>query len=249
MKLHPSVIAALLASIPVFLGAQAAPKTSVVIASVTDAQSGQPISDAEVRLSDLNVSAKTDWIGEARIANIGAGQHTFQIVKPGYDSMVVALQVQGDSVGPVFRLIKSGAATLAPAKVPADRAPSYLAEFEKRRKEGHGKYLTEDELEKKGNRPLVEVLAQSMGGLMASPDPLQPGQNILTTRRAATSLDRGRVHCGVDIYLDSQRYGDDLNSLRPGDLAGVEYYPIESAPSEYRRPTDNCGILLLWSKK
>ena len=44
-------------------GAQTAGKTSVVIASVTDAQSGAPLADAQVSLSDLNVSARTDQEG------------------------------------------------------------------------------------------------------------------------------------------------------------------------------------------
>lgn len=249
MKPHPSFIAALLACAPVILCAQAPAKTSVVIASVTDGQSGQPISDAEVKLADVNLSAKTDWSGEARIANVAPGQHNFQIAKAGYDSMVVALQVQGDSIGPVFRLLKSATTTLAPVTVPADPSTSYLAEFEKRRQEGRGKYLTATDLEKRANRSLVTVLAQAFGGLMSTPDPARPGHNILMTRRTRPRLDRADVHCGVDIYLDGSTYLDDLEALHPSDLAGVEYYPIESAPGEYRRLTDNCGVLLLWSKK
>lgn len=223
-------------------------RTSVVIASVTDAQSGQPIADAEVKLVDLNLSAKTDWSGEARIAKVGAGQHNFQVAKAGYDSLVVTLRVQGDSIGPVFRMIKT-ASTLAPVAVTGDPSTSYLAEFEKRREQGRGKYLTAADLEEKKNRSLVTVLAQSFGGLMSTPDPARPGHNILMTRRTRPRLDRVDVHCGVDIYLDSSQYLDDLEALHPSDLAGVEYYPIESAPGEYRRLTDNCGVLILWSKK
>ena len=252
MRLHPSLFAVLLVCIPAASDAQA--KNSVVIASVTDAQSGQPISDAQVTLDDLNISARTDWSGEARIAGVAGGQHNFIIVKPGYDSMVVALQVQGDSVGPVFRLLKSGAtttatATLTPVTVPADPSTSYLAEFEKRRQEGRGRYLTADDLEKKANRSLVTVLALAFGGLMSTPDAARPGHNILMTRRTRPRLNRADVHCGVDIYMDSSPYMDDLEAIRPSELAGVEYYPIESAPGEYRRLTDNCGVLILWTRK
>ena len=251
MRLHPSLFAALLVCVPGVSGAQA--KNSVVIASVTDAKSGQPISDAQVTLDDLNITARTDWMGEARIAGVAAGQHNFIIVKPGYDSMIVALPVQGDSVGPVFRLLKSGTATttLAPVTVPADPSTSYLAEFEKRRQQGQGKYLTADDLEKKANRSLVTVLAQAFGGLMATNDVTRPGHNILTSRRTRPRLNGASadVHCGVDIYMDGSPYMDDLEAIRPSELAGVEYYPIESAPGEYRRLTDNCGVVLLWSKK
>ena len=253
MRLHPSLFAILLVCVPAVSGAQA--KNSVVIASVTDAKSGQPISDAQVTLDDLNITARTDWSGEARIAGVAGGQHNFIIFKPGYDSMVVALQVQGDSVGPVFRLLKSGAAstttTLVPVTVPADPSTSYLAEFEKRRQQGQGKYLTAADLEKKANRSLVTVLAQAFGGLMTTNDVTRPGHNILTSRRTRPRLNGASadVHCGVDIYMDGSPYLDDLEAIRPSELAGVEYYPIESAPGEYRRLTDNCGVVILWSKK
>jgi hypothetical protein len=93
------------------------------------------------------------------------------------------------------------------------------------------------------------VLAQAFGGLMSTPDPARPGHNILMTRRTRPRLDRADVHCGVDIYMDSSPYMDDLEAIRPSELAGVEYYPIESAPGEYRRLSDNCGVLILWTKK
>jgi hypothetical protein len=49
--------------------------------------------------------------------------------------------------------------------------------------------------------------------------------------------------------MDGSPYLDDLDAIRPSELAGVEYYTIESAPGEYRRLTDNCGVVILWSKK
>ena len=58
----------------------------------------------------------------------------------------------------------------------------------------------------------------------------------------------------VEIDIDSAMYVgapylDDLDGIRPSDLAVVKYYPIESAAGEYRKLTDNCGVLLLWTRK
>jgi len=231
---------------------QTAGKTSVVIASVADAQSGGPLADAQVSLSDLNVSARTDWSGEARIPNIASGQHKFEIRRPGYEPLDVDLLVQGDSTGPVFRLVKAtvpAGNTLEPVKVPVEAGPSYLAGFEQRRQLGQGRFLTAADLEKKGNRSLVVVLAQSFGSLMSTPDPERAGRNILLTRRTRPSLANGQVQCGVDVWYNNSRFADDLDSLRPTDLAGVEYYAVESAPGAFRRPTSNCGVLVLWSKQ
>jgi len=84
---------------------------------------------------------------------------------------------------------------------------------------------------------------------MSTPDPARPGHNILMTRSTKPRLTNVDVHCGIDVYLDNSQYLDDLEALHPSDLAGVEYYPIESAPGEYRKLTDNCGVLVLWSRK
>jgi len=228
--------------------AQNAPKTSLVIAGVTDGVSGAPLANAEVSLSDLNISARTDWSGEARIPNISAGKHKFEIRMAGYAPLDVDLLVQGDSTGPVFRLAKVGT-TLEPVKVAGNSSSSYLAGFEARRAQGRGRYLTAADLEKNQNRSLVAVIAQAFGGLMSSPDPARAGHNILMTRRTGSRHMNVDVHCGLDIYLDGSPYVDDLDALHPTELAGVEYYPTESAPGEYRRLTDNCGVLVLWSKK
>jgi Carboxypeptidase regulatory-like domain len=248
-RLTAAVALAALVTIPcVRVSAQTASKTSVVIAGVTDAQSGAPLADAEVTLSDLNVSARTDWSGEARIPNVTQGQHKFEIRHAGYAPLDIDLLVQGDSTGPVFRLAKVGT-TLEPVKVAGDPSTSYLAEFEKRRQQGRGRYLTASDLEQQQNRSLVTVLANAFAGLMSGPDQGRPGHNILLTRRTRPRLESVDVHCGVDVYLDGSQFLEDLDALHPNELAGVEYYTIETAPGEYRKLTDNCGVLLLWSKK
>jgi hypothetical protein len=228
--------------------AQNTAKTSLVIAGVTDGQSGAPLANAEVSLSDLNISARTDWSGEARIPNVSPGQHKFEIRMAGYAPLDVDLLVQGDSTGPVFRLAKVGT-TLEPVKVAGNSSSSFLAGFEARRQQGRGRYLTAADLEKNQNRSLVAVLAQAFGGLMSVPDQARAGHNILMSRRTKPRLMNVDVHCGVDVYLDNSQYLDDIDALHPSDLAGVEYYPIESAPGEFRRLSDNCGVVVLWSKR
>src|SRR5437773_12045785 len=85
--------------------AQSPAKSSVVIASVTDSKSVAPLADAEVTLSDWNMSARTDWSGEARLPNVATGLHKFEIKYAGYASMEVVLMMQGDSWRLDFRLI------------------------------------------------------------------------------------------------------------------------------------------------
>ena len=231
-----------------------------MIASVADASSGAPLQDAEVSLVDAHMTARTDWSGEARISNVSPGKHKFEVRHPGYVVLEVELLVEGDSTGPVFRLASTGPApSLEPVTVNAQQPPSSWRDFETRRAQGLGKFLTADQLAAQSNRSLMSIVVRAFNGLMSVPDPEHTGRDILMTRRGNARLDMTKAptdqhflsesHCGVDIYLDGSQFSDDLDAIRPGDLAGAEYYPMSSAPGQYRRLSQSCGVLLLWSKK
>jgi hypothetical protein len=206
------------------------------------------------------MTARTDWSGEARISNVSPGKHKFEVRHPGYAVLEVELLVEGDSTGPVFRLASTEPVpSLEPPTVKAQQPPSPLRDFETRRAQGIGKFLTAGQLAARSDRSLMSIVVQAFNGLMSAPDPEQPGRNILMTRRGNARLDittaptdqhfLSESHCGVDIYLDGSRLSGDLDAIRPGNLAGVEYYSMDSAPGQYRRPSASCGVLLLWSKK
>ena len=259
-RLLSGVAILVIAATPLGLNAQSSTRNSLVIASVADASSGAPLQDAEVRLVDANMTSRTDWSGEARISNVSPGKHKFEVRHPGYDVLEVELLVEGDSTGPVFRLASTKPApSLEPVTVKAKQPPSSLSEFEARRAQGIGKFLTADQLAAANNQSLMSIVVHAFNGLMSAQDPEHTGRNILMTRRGNAQLDMTKLsteqhflsesHCGVDIYLDGSRFSDDLDAIRPGDLAGVEYYPMGSAPGQYRRLSESCGVLLLWSKK
>jgi hypothetical protein len=260
MRFLSSIAVLVIAAFPSGLGAQTPTRSSLVIASVADGSSGAPLENAEVKLVDANITAKTDWSGEARISNVSPGKHKFEVRHSGYDVLNVELLVEGDSTGPVFRLASTTPApSLQPVTVNAQQPPSSLKDFEARRAQKIGKYLTADQLAAQGDRALISVVVQAFSGLMAAPDPSRTGRDVLMTRRANARLDQNNMpankhylsesHCGVDIYLDGSQFRDDLDAIRTGDLVGVEYYPMSAAPGQYRRLSDSCGVLLLWLKR
>jgi hypothetical protein len=260
IRLLSGIALLVIAAAPSRLSAQSTTKSSLVIASVADANSGAPLPDAEVKLVDANMAAKTDWSGEARIANVSPGTHKFEVRHAGYDVLEVDLLVAGDSTGPVFRLASTKPApALQPVTVNAQPSPSYLTDFETRRAQGLGKFITADQLASQANQPLMSIVVHTFNGLMSAPDPERSGRDVLLTRRGNARLDMSALpkdqhfsnesHCGVDIYLDGSQFTDDLASIRPADLAGIEYYPMSAAPGQFRRLSDSCGVLVLWSKK
>lgn len=257
IRLLSGLAALVIGATPSGLSAQ---RNSLVIASVADAKSGAPLENAEVRLVDAGLAARTDWSGEARISRVHPGKYKFEVRHPGYAVLYVDLLVEGDSTGPVFRLASTEPVPLLePVRVNARQPTSSLSSFETRRAQGIGKFLTADELAAQSNLSLMRVVLQAFKELMAAPDPARTSHDILMTHRADPRLDLNNLrtqehylyesHCGVDVYLDGSQFKDDLDAIRTGDLAAVEYYQMSSAPGQYRRLTESCGVLLLWSKK
>ena len=84
---------------------------------------------------------------------------------------------------------------------------------------------------------------------------LAGGHSTVKTFRQSGDL---KDECGVRMYLDGIAMGQDLfETLDPRDLAGVEFYPIASAPAQYRfaaPPVHDsnglaaCVVLLVWTK-
>jgi hypothetical protein len=62
----------------------------------------------------------------------------------------------------------------------------------------------------------------------------------------AAALPRSGQNPCLDVYLNGFQILDLLDTIRPGDLYGVEYYQAASAPVAYRRTFSTCPVLLLW---
>lgn len=239
MTIHKSLIVLALLAIPC-AGLEAQSKTSVVVAGVADADTGAPLPDAQVRLPDLGRLARTDWMGEARIGGVALGPTRIEVRKLGYAPADITLPISGDSIGPVFMLSRA-VSVLDTVTVMGHVVPTRLKDFEIRRRTGLGRFVTDSVLEKESSRPLSLLLSMRFPGIRASGGRLQ-------SMRFSTTISRGAGNCGVDVYLDNMLYLDDIDAIRPWEVAGIEFYTMETAPVQFRRGTGSCQVVLLWSK-
>jgi len=116
---------------------------------------------------------------------------------------------------------------------PSSPAESRLAEFEYRRiHAAAGQFITEPEMAREADAPLIDVLRRHFRGF--------------------TNLRDGRVVGEADIPSQLDVYVNGLRSVgldvRPRDLVGVEYYQASEAPVQYRRAFRSVPVLLLWLK-
>jgi len=143
--------------------ARAQTPTTAVVVGVSDASSGQALLGAEVIFPELGRSGRTDGLGEVRIGGIPVGSHRIRVRLIGYAAADTVLPFQGDTTGIVFRLERP-AVVMNPVEVKA-AGPSRLRDFEARRIQGVGKYMTADQLAKEGGRDFGVVAATRFPGL------------------------------------------------------------------------------------
>ena len=234
------LVAGMMVISPIVLGAQT---TSVVVVGVADAATGAPLTDARVRVPEANRAGTTNWIGEAFIPGIKAGRHTVEARKLGYEPGSVDVLVRGDSVGVVFRLIRV-TPSLDTVVIRGVPVPWYLEEFERRRQGAFGRFLVAAQLDSLWNETVADVAARRFPGLRV--EWVYPREFHLVSTHAATFLNK---RCVPDVYVDRiYRRDDEVLALAAGEVAGIEYYSI-APPVQYQRLGQECGAILIWTKR
>jgi len=215
---------------------------SVIVVGVADAMTGAPITDATVQIPDLHRVARTDWIGEASVGNVTPGEHRIEVRQLSYEPAEASILVRGDSIGVVFRLVRS-AQFLDTVRINGVMIPSYLEEFERRRRLGLGHYLSSRQLDSIPTEPVADFVARRFTGLRAQ----------WNTSHTAVGLGSTRSNrpCAPQIYIDGyfvDKPEEIVGSLAAVDVAGVEYYSI-APPVQYSRAGPGCGTILIWTRR
>jgi len=232
------------ASTPV-VGTMVGP-TTTLIAGVADAQTGAAIVGAEVYLPELGIGARTGSLGEARLGDIPAGRHLVRVRFLGYAPAEVHLQMQGDTVGAVFRLERV-AVPLDAVQIRERWVPIRLKDFEIRRNQAIGRFLVDEEIEKIATQAVPLAVSSRFPGLRAFMD--NQGHWHIASTRDYLNVSTGVSACEIQSYLDDMPLGEgDLDILRTADMAGIEYYSGLQVPVRYRTKRYGCGVLLLWSR-
>ena len=177
---------------------------STLTVSVTDS-SGAPVRDVEVLLLEQKVLAKTDASGIAHVPGVPFGEHPVRVRLLGYEPSEVRLKFQGDTTIAAFKLAKS-VQPLGSVRVTTD-VPAQLKDFETRRKQGIGRFLTEADLVSVADRDFMVVASTKFPGVAIQSD--DQNQPHLTGMRS---------NCGANANVQAANRGVE----RIGEQAGAK---------------------------
>ena len=185
---------------------------------VTDAESGSALVGAEVVIPQLKLVYLTGPDGRARI-DIPGGPQRIRVRMLGYAPADTTIRFAGDTTTLAFRLARSAGA-LPDVNVTATEVPRALKDFETRRKQGLGRYLTEPDLARDADREFTLVATTRFPGLTMQTD--TDGRPHVTSTRSNCGGDQGRV--------SADNRGVERVGSKPGMKDGLGSRGIDGEP-------------------
>ena len=145
---------------------------------------------------------------------------------------------------------------LAPLEVVArSRSQSpVLQNFEARREQGLGHYITRDQIEEANPRMVTDLLVRVPGVR------LQSGgsglRRVVQISRASSVLS-----CPTQVYIDGMRVNTDMGPpearmvaiddyVDPGSVEGIEVYRgLSTVPAQFLNEYAKCGVVVIWTRR
>lgn len=229
------------------------PATALVMGRVVDATTQRPIPDVKVSIEGARAPVTTRWDGRFWLDQVPTGDRTISIDHLSYEERDVALRVAADSAYDVTVPLSARPIELPGIEVAVrSRATARLHRdvFFRLDRDLGGTFLTRDDLRRRGNPPVGQVLEGLPSSRVrqgcAFGCPLPPGFHVTL-----------RGGCQPTIYVDGVRFarasdpqavGEAL-LMSSGEVEIIEVYPSPaSLPAEYNDPGTFCAIGI-WTRR
>jgi hypothetical protein len=218
-------------------------KTATIHGVVRDPHD-KPISGATIDVDGVPGEVRTNDAGRFVLPEVPTGSRTMAIRTIGYAPLyqpITVLEGQGDDIQ-----VTMSATTLAGVNVTGRQNVSHLQlDFEQRKREGFGTFKDSTEIMRSTSMRSVFQGIPSLvitGVDVTSFSLFTPIQSMGGNNPAAG--------CPANVYIDGQISDTGvLISLPKDQIAAIEVYiRQEFAPAQYLLLTNNCGVVLVWTK-
>lgn len=232
---------------------QATRATGVIDGVVTDTAL-KPVPFAEVVVFRTDIKLQTNSLGKFRFVDVPSGQYLLIVRRIGMRPVSSVIQVgQRDTVRLSFQM-EPAVQTLGEVRVEEQSVSLRMLEFEQRRKQGWGFFITEDQIQKR-NLPVAADYLRLAPSVYLAPTPSPTGnpELVAISRREGGSIfNEGAGACAMQIVLDgvpmSRNFPLELLPT-PKDIAGIEVYDgAATVPPQFSGVDRRCGMILVWTK-
>jgi hypothetical protein len=235
--------------------AKPAPVRGILDGVVTDT-SLVPLGNAEVLVVGSSLRLATGASGRFRFVDVPPGQWVVMVRHVGYEPMTIVVDVNGADTLRLSFALEHTATTLGTVTVAAKGGSPRMAEFDERRKNGLGQFLTQDDIAKHNALRATELIRtiSSVNVRGTAPKGGNPAWVAYSYRPGGSGGGRrsGGLLCEFQVVVDDipMPAGYNLDDLPgPKDIAGIEVYSGPATiPLQFKGFDRSCGVILVWTK-
>ena len=200
-------------------------------------ETGQPLAGVQLRVLETAAVTRTDSAGRYALSALPAGTQLLEAKRIGYRIVQQPVHLlRGRGVEAAIRLQR--VVSLDSIRIVAQR--SRYREFERNRKGGFGRYLTEDDIAKRNPIRVSDLLRMMPGFRIVG---VGFDAKVMSSRG---SVSLSRRACEVNVVIDGMQH-QEIDFVQPSDIGAMEVYAGSAgAPVLYDR---YCGLIVIWTKR
>lgn len=208
---------------------------------------GHAITGAEVRALDNVFLTRSDDSGRFHVAQMPAGARDVEVRRLGFVPRRAAIARSvgtTDSVQVTLRAMVQELPEITVEEQHDAVSRKYLAEFWSRRSRGFGKFVTRDEIERKGASRFVDVVRSVSGVAILNyrgrPDIRFRGAGIGSMFR----------DCPPQYWMDGiPLQNGSADEFSPHDVEAIELYAsAATTPPQFATRGETCGTVVVWTR-
>lgn len=236
----------------------AAAQTAAIYAGVLVRRDSTPVPSARIRLMPVDRRQTTDERGRFEFRDVLPGRYTVMVTAPNGPPVSHEVVLLPGEHHQTRIVLADEPQRLAEITVAADSAPltatdRRLDAFNRRRKRGHGVFLTAADIARRNPRLLSDALVavQTIRIMERGSGKVAIAARSLVPVRTAGGI--AAAPCILRLVIDGQAFpaGTSLDMVPPHEVAGMEIYggaatmPVEFA--HYQEDTW-CGVIAIWTR-
>jgi carboxypeptidase family protein len=212
-------------------------QTGVVAGLVADS-GGRPVADARV-LADGVAELRSGADGRFVVRGVPVGTRQVEILAIGMSPVITAVDVSPADTATVLAIMRRVTMLDIVRVTASPQVRRLVRDLDERRTNGMGYMRDSSEIANHGT--LSSVLFEFPG--------VQVNRRSVAGDFVVTLPGTGSNRCVANVIIDGQKSDfDQLNFLRPADIAVLEVYPRRmSLPMQFMR-FDDCGAIIVWTK-
>lgn len=214
----------------------------------------RPLNSADISVVGVGARVVTSASGKFRFLQVPAGQYLLVVRRIGFAPTSGIIEVPADDTLRLSYTLSRSITTLDTVSVNTRRVTMRMLEFEQRRRQAQGQFLTQEEIERKGSLQIADYLRNFRGVEISRVTTEQFGGTQIYSRREGGGYTSGGQldYCPLQVMLDGivlpRNFNLDLLPS-PKQIAGVEVYSgPATVPPQFGGPDRRCGVMAVWTR-